>query len=499
MIEAIISGIAQAFSPLVLLVTFGGVIIGLFFGLLPGIGVMAFMAIILPLTFSWDPAVAISFMIALGSVSTSGGAITAILIGVPGTGPNAATVLDGYQMTKRGEGARAIGAMLCASALGGVLGGFVLAALIPVAYPIIMGFGSGEIFLVALLGLTLIATLSAGGMLKGLISACAGLLIAFVGVHSVSAATRFTFGSMYLYEGFGLIPVLMGLFALPAVFDMIMRKGAAISDVAKTTSTQTEWGQVYEGIKDVFRHWKLFLRSSAIGTIVGIIPGVGADTATWIAYGQAKHTSKHPETFGHGNIEGVIAPEAASNSKEGGSMLPTLAFGIPGSAVMAIVLVALLIQGIEPGPAMLREHLDLTWTLVTILIVANILATAMLLPLIKYLGKVAFIPGRLMVPGIMGLAAFAAYASRIEFMAIPVAFAFGILGYAMMKLGYNRVALLLGFILGPIVERYFFIITGAMGAGFLLRPGSIVLILLIVLILAREPLMKLRFKRKMKE
>ncbi|MFC1893992.1 tripartite tricarboxylate transporter permease [Chloroflexota bacterium] len=477
------SGILNFFTPSVFLASLAGVVIGLIFGLMPGIGVAAAMAIILPLTFGMDANVALSLLLAVHAVGVTGGSVTAILLGIPGTPLNAATVLDGFPMTKKGQGGRAVGAALCSSGLGGLFGAVILIALIPVAYQTVLAFGSGETLMVSLMGLTFIAVLSRGSTLKGLASGLVGIALGFVGSQAISGVPRFTFGSLYLLEGFTLIPFILGMFALPEVIDLALKGRGTIAEVDKQTVTQTQWSQVWQGAKDVFRHWWLFLRCSAIGTGIGIIPGVGGEVALFVSYGHAKQTSRHPEMYGQGIIEGVIAPESANNSKEGGSMLPTLAFGIPGSVVMAILLGAMVIQGITPGPAMLREHLDLSWTLITCLVVSNILGVALLLPIIGKFANLAFVRGSILVPLILVACSFGAYASHTEFLDIAMTFIWGLLGYAMIKLGYNRVALLLGFILADAVERYAYLAYRAYGFEFLLQPITLILLIITLFML----------------
>ena len=493
MVEAIVTGILNFFTSTVLIASLAGVVIGLVFGLMPGIGVTAAMAIILPLTFGLDAEVALSLLLAIHAVGVTGGSITAILLGIPGTGLNAATVLDGFPLTKKGQGGRAVGAALCSSGLGGLFGAVILMAILPVAYQVVLAFGSGETLMVAILGLTFITVLSRESTLKGLISGLVGISLGFVGTQDMSGISRFTFGSLYLFEGFSIIPFILGMFALPEVIELALKGHGTIANVDSVASSQTQWSQVWDGVKDVFRHWKLFLRCSSIGTGIGLIPGIGGEVATFVGYAHAKQTSRHPEMFGEGTIEGVIGPESANNSKEGGAMLPTLAFGVPGSVVMVILLGALVIQGITPGPSMLREHLDLSWTLITCLVVSNILGVVLLLPVIGSFSKLAYVRGSTLVPLILVATGFGAYVYQGQFLDIVMTFVWGLLGYAMIKLGYNRVALLLGFILADKVERYAHLAYSGLGFAFLLRPISLILAISSVLMLT-TPLVKRSFR-----
>ncbi len=489
LIEAMIQGISQTLMPTSILAMVIGIVIALIFGVMPGVGTVVAMVLVLPFTFNLSPVMALVLMVAVSSAGAAGGSVTAILFGIPGTVANAATIIDGFPLTKKGQAGRAVAAALTSSAMGGVFGGLILALLIPVAYSIITSFGSGEMFLVMVFGLTFIMVLAqTGSKLKGVAPGLIGMILGLVGSQPYSGMIRFNFGTTYLYEGLPLIPVLLGMFAFPELINLSLKRGASIADVDRAALKQTQFSLMWEGVKDVFRHWKLFFRTSAIGTIVGIIPAVGQAAAVFIAYGHAKQTSKHPELFGEGVIEGVIAPESANNAVQGGSMLPTLALGLPGSTLMAILLGAFLIHGIAPGPQMLKDHLDLTWTMISVLIIANIMAALFLFPLIGQIAKVAFVRGRLLIPIIMVVIFFGAYASRGEFLDIFMMLIFGVVGYAMMKNGYSRVALLLGLILSGQAEMYFLLAYAAIGPQFLIRPISLVLMGLIFLVLFSSPL-----------
>lgn len=465
-----------------------GVVIGLIFGVIPGLGGLTALSILLSLVWGMKPILALSFLLALSCATSQGGSITAILLNVPGTGPNAATLLDGYPMAQQGKAGRALGAVLTAGALGGLFGGILMIALIPVVRPLVLSFGSPELFFLALLGISLITAISKGSMTKGLVSGAIGILLALFGYHMTTGIPRFTFGTLYLEDGIKLIPFTLGLFAFPEVIDLAV-KGGAISrsdgSIAKVGS------DLFEGVKDVFRHFWLFVRCSAIGTVLGIIPGVGAEVATFVCYGHAKQTSRHPERFGQGTVEGVIAPESASNAKEGGALLTTLAFGLPGSAVMALLLGAFLIVGITPGPKMLEENLALSFSLAWTNILANVISSAMLYVSAKQLVKITFVNARTLAPLILVFGTIGAYSAGQNILDVVTAFLFTILGYGAKTLGYNRAALILGFILGDLAETYFLISLNAYGIVFPMRPICLILISIIILGMCFEPLMKL--------
>ncbi|MDP2719122.1 MAG: tripartite tricarboxylate transporter permease, partial [Dehalococcoidia bacterium] len=307
MLEAMWLGLQDLLSLQVMFFLVLGVVIGLIFGIIPGIGGLTAIAILLSLVWGMKPVLALSFLLALSAASSQGGSITAILLNVPGTGPNAATLLDGYPMAQQGKAGRALGAVLTASALGGLFGGLVLILLIPVVRPLVLAFGSPELFFLVLLGISFIAVLSGGSMIKGTAAGGLGIMLALIGYQVTTGMPRFTFGTLYLEDGISLIPLTLGLFAIPEAIDLAL-KGGAIS--SKDRAIVTIGSDLFEGVKDVFRHFWLFIRCSVIGTIMGIIPGVGAETATFVCYGHAKQTSKHPEQFGLGTVEGVIAPES---------------------------------------------------------------------------------------------------------------------------------------------------------------------------------------------
>lgn len=475
----------QNFAPVGLWVVLGiGVISGLIFGIIPGLGGIMGLALFLPFAFYLAPERALPLMVALVTVVNTGGAMTAILLNIPGTEPNAATLIDGFPMTQKGETGRALGAALASSGLSGLVTALIALAMIPLVLLIIMGITSVEMVFIVLVGISFIAVLSAGSMSKGMISGGLGLLISFVGFQSLTGVSRFTFGNIYLYDGLHLVPAALGLFGLPEAIVLAVKGGA----IARTGVVIGGMEKVWEGVRDVFRHWALWLRSSLIGYIVGIIPGVGGTVGCFIAYGQAKQTSRHPEKFGTGCVEGVIAPESANNASQVGALLTTLALGIPGSASGAVLLGGLLMVGLIPGPDMLNIHLDLSLTLLLVAIIANLLAAGICLFAGRQLARVATVPGRLLSPLILTIIFVSVFAIHEEFLDVVVALVFAVLGLSMRQLGYNRPALILGFILGFFFERYFFISLQIGGPLFFMRPISLILIVIIIGVIAMDPI-----------
>ncbi len=471
---------------------FAGTLVGLFLGIIPGIGGTIGLALTLPFIFGRPSEIALPFMVALWGTTATSGSMTSILLNVPGTAVNAATILDGYPMTKKGEAARAIGAAVAASGAGGAVNGLVALAMIPLIMPMIMAVGASDLFFFILLGISLVAILSRGSMIKGLISGALGLILALVGVDPWTGSSRFTFGTGYLMDGIELVPLTLGLFAIPEMVRLAMTGGA----IAKTEMAMS-MRDLWQGVRDVVHHWNLWLRCTVGGFIIGVIPGVGGTAATFMAYAHAKQTSKHPELFGTGTIEGVIAPEAANNAKDGGSLLTTLALGIPGSSDLAILIGAFILLNLVPGPTMLRDHLPLSLSMVYVLVVANLIAVVICFFTARWLIKVALIPSRILSPLVIVIALTGAFAVRQVFNDITLTLAIALLGLVMAKFGFNRVALMLAFVLGGLLERYFLISFQAGGALFFMgRPLSMALIAIIIFSFAYEPIKNLIRRRK---
>jgi putative tricarboxylic transport membrane protein len=463
MIEAVWQGITNVLNLTMIPWVLIGVMVGLIVGILPGLGIAATLAILLPVVYSLDPTFALTFLIVISAAGSQGGCVTSILFGVPGESISTATMLDGYPLARKGKAGQALGAAQMASMLGAVFGGLVLALLIPIAKPIILAFGSPEMFIMAILGISFVAVLGRGSALKAVIAGGFGIMLAFVGFHAGEGTLRYTGGIVYFWNGLQVVPVFMGLFAIPEVVDLAVRGGT----ISKEQAT-IEWSDVREGIKTTFTHWSLVLRCSAIGTALGLVPGVGSVVSQFICYGHAKQTSKKPEEFGFGNIEGVIAPESGNNAKEGGSLFTALAFGLPSGAPMVIILAALMVLGIRPGPEMITKHLDMFWTLVVSLIVGNILSGCICILLAKQLARITFVKGTILIPIIILLVILGAYGVANDVRDVILAFAFGALGCLMKKYDYSRVTLTIGFVLGDYVERYFLISLSTLGPKFLL-------------------------------
>ncbi|MBW1613799.1 MAG: tripartite tricarboxylate transporter permease [Deltaproteobacteria bacterium] len=493
MVASIVQGLLVLLRPDIMLYMLAAMASGLVFGILPGLAGLTLLAILIPFTWGMDPYKALAFLMAGYAVCYTGGSVTAILLNIPGTGPNAATLVDGFPMTQKGEAGRALGAALTASAMGGVLGGLVLALLIPVVMPIVMAFGSPECFFLVVMGISFIAALGRESMLKAFIAGLLGLFVSFSGYHAGTGFARYTLGMTYLLDGVKIIPCALAVFALPEMIALMYRGGAIVK---KGTPVNAPASDIKRGAKDVFQHLWLFIRSSIIGTFVGVIPGVGGDVAVWVAYGHAKTTSKHPEEFGLGTVEGVIAPESCNNAKEGGGLLPTLALGIPGSSAMAILLGAFLIVGIQPGPGFLQEHLDVAFTMVGALVLGNIVGTGVCMLAATKLVKITQVRAQLLAPFILCIISLGAFCARNSIFDIFLMYALGMVGWAMRELGYSRPAFFLGFVLGGIAERYFDISLASYGWTFFLTPISLGLIAITIFGVALEPTRAFLRRRK---
>ncbi|HWP60376.1 MAG TPA: tripartite tricarboxylate transporter permease [Candidatus Acidoferrales bacterium] len=459
-----------------------GIFIGFWVGILPGLGGAATLALMLPFIYKMDPTSAFAFLLGSNAVTATTGDITSILFGVPGEGTTASTIVDGHPMAKKGEAGRALGAALMSSLVGAIFGAFVLAAAIPIAAPLVLSIGSPEFFMLALLGITFVGSLSGGNIIKGLLAGALGLMISTVGLDPIRGIPRFTFegilgqgASIFLWDGIDLVSVTIGLFAIPEIIDLAV-KGTSIA-----RERVEKLGGVLEGVKDTFRHWWLVLKCSALGAYVGILPGVGGGTAQWVAYAYAVQSSPNKERFGKGAVEGVLGPGAANNSTRGGDLITTVAFGIPSSVSTAILLGAFLIQGIVPGPDMLNpaKHLTLTFSFVWIIIVANIITVAVCFLFLNQLAKVTNIRGALLIPFLLVLIYLGGFTVKNSFGDMIVVLIFGALGWLMVQFDWQRPPLLVGLVLGTITERNFWISTRAYGTGWLLHPGVLIIAVLI--------------------
>ena len=453
---------------------FAGVFVGLFFGATPGLSGVVGLAILLPFTYDMDAgASAFCFLLGMYAITTTSDTLASVLLGVPGTGASQATILDGYPMAMRGEASRAFGAAFSVSAFGGILGALLLGVSIPLVKPIIMAFASPEYVMLGVLGLTMVGSLSGSSVVKGVLSALFGLLVTTVGYSIQGGSARYYFGWNDLLEGLPLIPVVLGLFALPEVIALAV-SAAPISRVPKD---QVKGGML-RGIKDSLENWWLVLRSCLLGMYIGVLPGLGGSIVDWVAYGHAVQSAKDKSMFGKGDVRGVIAPEAANNAMKGGVLIPTVAFGIPGNAAMAIMLGAFVIQGITPGPQMLASQMDITFSLIWILVIANVVGAGLLMVWGNQLCKLTFVRGTLIVPGILFFVMMGAWMGNQVISNWYMLLLFGLIGYFMKIGGWPRPPMILGFVLGPIMENAIDVSYQTHGIAWLYRPIVVVLAVL---------------------
>jgi putative tricarboxylic transport membrane protein len=453
-------------EPTRLMILVIGVLIGLAIGVLPGLSGIVGMAMLIPFTYNLDHYTAFALLLGMAAVITSSDFVTAVLFGVPGHVGAAATVIDGHAMARKGEAGRAFGAGFMASLIGGIVGAVVLAVSIPILRPVMLSIGSPELLGFTLFGLSMVATLSGRAPLKGLTAAGIGLMISMIGSRSQSGTLRWTFDWLYLWDGVPLVPATLGVFALPELCELAVSRKRIAGDKAPDIKLSNQW----LGVRDVFRHWWLVLRCGVLGTALGAIPGIGSAVIDWIAYGYAQRTEKNPETFGTGDVRGVIAPESSNNAKEGGHLVPTIAFGVPAGASMAILLGAFLMHGLTPGPEMLTKHLDVTYTIVWSLTLAHVIGAVICLSGSRWLAQVSRIRPEILLPIILGLVFVAAFEGSHDWGDLFSLFGFGVLGWIMKRLGWPRPPLVLGLVIGGIFERYLYISTELFGWAWLLRP-----------------------------
>jgi putative tricarboxylic transport membrane protein len=455
-----------------------GVFIGFWVGVLPGIGGPATLALLIPLTFSMDPFSAFALLLGMISVTSAAGDMTAILFGIPGESSNAAITLDGARMAKRGEAGRALGAVLVASLIGSIIGAACLALGIMIVRPLVLSVGYVELLMLSLTGIAFIASLSANSVFKGMVAGALGLLLSSVGLSQVTGVERYTFDSLLLWDGVGLVPALLGLFAIPELVEMALQR-------KHQPGAQGRIKGASAGVRDAFRHIGIVSRCSIISTYIGILPGMGATIAQWVAYAHASQSVRPKEMVGKGAIECVVGPGAATAATASGSLVPTIAFGIPGSPQMAILLGAFLLHGLVPGPSMLIPeaqggHLTLTLSMVWMIVLSNVIIVAGLFLILNQLAKVSYLDAHLLVPFVVALVFIGGFSDKNELTDLVVCIGFGIVGWIMVELDWPRPPLILGMVLGALVENNLFLTVQAYGTSWWKFPSVIVMTLLII-------------------
>jgi putative tricarboxylic transport membrane protein len=481
-----------ALEPFNLLAIFIGTALGIVFGALPGLTATMGVALLLPVTFGMDPIPAMLMLTSIYGGAIYGGSISAILIHTPGTPASAATAMDGYALTKKGLGGKALGMSTIASAIGGLISVAALLLLAPPLSRLSLRFGPPEYFLLAIFGLSIIGSLASKNMLKGLISGAFGLFIATIGMDVVTGAYRFTFGQPGLEAGIPLIPALIGLFSLSQVLMVIEESKEFIVDVKDGLGSQG----ILPTAKELKEVMGTIFYSSIIGVVIGILPGAGGNIGSWVAYNEAKRISKTPEKFGTGLMEGVVASEAANNAVTGGALIPLLTLGIPGSGVAAILLGGLMIQGLVPGRQLFTTYADTTYAIIIGLFVANLMLLVLGLIGCKYAVKVSLIPVHILFPIIVVFCVLGSFAINNSLFDVVLMIIFSFLGYLMRKHDFAPAPVTLGLILGPMAETAFrqsvALSRGALFPYFLGRPLCIVLLVLIFVTFATPLLLEYR-------
>lgn len=425
-----------------------GVFTGICIGSLPGLTATMGVALVLPLTFGMEATPGILLLIGVYVGAIYGGSISAILLRTPGTPAAAATVLDGYEFSKRGESGRALGISTISSFIGGVVSVIALWLISPQLAKLALRFSAPEFFLLAIFGLSIIASISGNSLAKGVMCGALGVSLSFIGIDSITGYPRFTFNNINLLSGMSFIPVMIGLFAMSQAFSTV-----------ETIFTPDQVSQKVSKVWPTKSDWKVILKtapiSGVIGTFIGIVPGAGAEIGAFVSYSQAKRMSKHPERFGTGIPEGIAAPEAGNNGVTGGALIPMLTMGVPGDAVAAILIGALTVQGLQPGPLLFIDHKVLVYSIFLGMFVSNVTMLILGLSSLKLFVKVLSVPKAILTPMIFILCVVGSYAINTSFFDVGVMLAFGILGYFLQKVDFSVSPAVLGLILGPMAEANF--------------------------------------------
>ena len=468
MLDNLILGLTAALQLKQFFFMIVGTVIGLWVGVLPGLGGPVAMAILIPFTFSMDPLSALLMLASISVGAAFGGSITSILLNIPGEASSAATAYDGYPMAQQGKAMVAMGLSAGASMAAAIVGVLILMfASGPVAKAA-LAFSPAEYFALAILGLTVVSVAALGSTIKGLAMGALGIAISLIGVDSILGSERYTFGFVYLLDGISFVPVMVGLFAITELTSMILEGGT----IAKAGKLE---GSLWDGFWDTFRYPFTLIQSTAVGAFLGMIPGIGATAANFLAYSVAQRSSKHPERFGKGAPEGVIAPEASNNSCIPTSLIPALTLGIPGGATSAILLVAVTLQGLRPGPMLFTSNPELIWGFFAGLLVGAVMATALYLVMIPWFALITIVRIELMAPMLLIITLFGAYANERNMMDVFVAILFGLFGYFARRHGYPLISLVIGLILGKLAEGSFhqaLMISDHDYSVFFLRPLS---------------------------
>lgn len=488
-------GFGSVFTFDVMFMIFLGNIAGIMVGALPGLTATMGVALLVPLTFGLPLITSLSMLMGIYTGAMYGGSISAILIRTPGTPAAAATILEGYPLAQKGEAGRALAMSLFSSFTGGLMGVAIMTFLSPQVSKMALKFGTAEYFSLAIFGLSVIISISGGAITKGLMSGLFGLTIATVGFDPISGFPRFTLGFTELLEGPPFIPTLIGLFAFAEVLK-------SIEDLGVVQRIKCKVKRAFPSKEDLKLSWKELIKSGLIGTFIGSIPGAGGDIASFVAYGEAKRASKYPEKFGTGVIEALGAVESANNACQGGAMIPLLSLGVPGDAVTAVLLGAFVIQGLQPGPLLYKDHLDIVYAIFASMIVAQFVMLFVGALGINLFNKIIEIEKKVLIPAICVLSLVGAYAMRNNIFDVYLTIIFGVIGYLMQRYGFPLSPILLALILGPMAEsnlRRTMVIFDNNPLVFLTRPISLALLLLAVVSLVISVINQRKIEKRLAE
>jgi TctA family transporter len=451
-----------------------GTMLGLVVGILPGLGGIAGLSLLLPFVFGGDPTLVLPMMVGLLAVTNTSDTFPAVLMGIPGTSSAQATILDGFPLASRGEAARALGAAFSASLLGGLFGALLLTLAIQFARPLILAMGFGEQLMLIILALTMIGMLTGVSALKGLAACGLGLLLGSMGAAPATGEYRLAFDTIYLSEGVELLILGLALFAIPEIVE-ILRRRMRISSLPRLGSG------TLRGFAETLKHLWLVLRCSSIGVMIGALPGLGGSVTNWMAYGHAVQSAKDRDLFGKGDIRGVIGPESANNADNGGALMPTLMFGIPGSGSMAVFLGGLILIGVEPGIGMMERNLDLVFIIIWSLALANVIGAGMCLFLAKPIARITLVPFAVLAPFMIVIIYFAAFQATRVWEDLITLFVLGVIGMYMKRFGWSRPALLIGFVLSKRLDAAVYQSIQVYGWHFLERGGVQIMLVLIAI------------------
>jgi putative tricarboxylic transport membrane protein len=485
-------GFGVALQPTNLLFCFAGVFIGTLIGVLPGIGPVAAMSLLLPVTFNITPEAAIIMMAGIYYGSMYGGSTTAILVNIPGEAASVVTCLDGYQMARQGRAGPALGMAAIGSFIAGTLAVIGLMLLAPTLARFAVKFGPAEYFSLMVLGLSILVWLSHGSILKALIMAGIGVVLGLVGIDSITAMPRLTFDTLQLVDGLGIVPIVMGLFGIAEI----------LSNIESSVKREIFDTRV-KGLMPSKEDWKRsagpITRGSILGFLLGILPGGGAVISSFVSYALEKRLSRHPEQFGKGAIEGVAGPETANNAAAGGGFIPLLTLGIPPNVVMALLLGAFIVHGVQPGPLLMVQKPDFFWGIVASMYIGNVMLLVLNMPLIGMWVQVLKVPYKILFPLILLFCLIGAYSVANQIFDVYLMLGFGVLGWLMKKYGYEPAPLVLAFVLGPMLEnnlRKALILSQGDLATFIERPISAICLVMAVLLLISPLLPSMGARRK---